>query len=424
MFMLPLMATSILMQSYVIADGLILGNFIDEEALGSVNSVSSIIDICTLVQIAIAGGCSISASHLFGAGKYSELKRMIGDFYKIILAVSIGITILAVIGANRILELINTPSLLMDGASTYLKIVFLGVPFSSLYALQSGVLRGMGDSKRPLGGIAISSCVNIGLDLLFIVGFDMNIEGAAIATLASEVLSAIYLHVKLKNRAGQLIDDTDKPQSRVAECIELGFPQIIQSMATSLGRVLLQNITNILGASVVIGVTAAFKVDGILVIPLMCMSQATSVFTGQNIGANKPQRVTETLKLSVILSLIFSAFLTFALWMWGQQMLGWFGIGIKSGEVGYRYIMLCLPFYWLFGLQFVFNGYLNGSKHTLQASIASIIALAARVLVAYMGFRSVGSDVLPVSEAVSWAVGVVIDIGFIIFFRKKYRKKL
>lgn len=419
MFMLPLMATSILMQSYIIADGLILGNFIDEEALGSVNSVSSIIDICTLIQVAIAGGCSISASHLYGAGKHSELKRMIGDFYRIITAISVGITVIAVIFAEGILELINTPDQLMVGATAYLKIVFLGVPFASLYALQSGILRGMGDSKRPLGGIAISSCVNIGLDLLFVVVLDMNIAGAAIATVTAEVLSAAYLHVKMKKKAGTLKDDNDNPQSKVAECIELSLPQIIQSMATSAGRVLLQNITNILGTSVVIGVTAAFKVDGILVIPLMCMSQATSVFTGQNIGADKPKRVTETLRMSVVLSLIFSAFLTLALWVWGQQMLGWFGIGSDSGVVGYRYITLCLPFYWLFGLQFVLNGYLNGGKHTAIASLSSIIALLSRVATVYMFYLTTGADILPYAEALSWIVGVIIDISAIIWFKKQ-----
>ncbi|MCQ2567922.1 MAG: polysaccharide biosynthesis C-terminal domain-containing protein [Mogibacterium sp.] len=241
--MLPLLATSVLMQSYVFVDGLILGNFINEEALGSVNSVSSIIDICTLVQVAISGGCSISASHLYGAGKNSELKRMIRDFYMIILAVSVGITILAVIGANRILEFINTPDTLMEGATAYLRIVFLGVPFTSLYALQSGALRGMGDSKRPLGGIAISSCVNIGLDLLFIVVLDMGIAGVAVATVAANVLSSAYLHIKLTKRAAGLTDDDDEPRSRVAECIELGLPQIVQSMVTSAGKVMLQNIT-------------------------------------------------------------------------------------------------------------------------------------------------------------------------------------
>lgn len=423
MFMLPLMATSLMMQSYVIADGLILGNAINENALGSVNTVGSINDICTVLQIALAGGCSICVSHLYGAKNYNDLDKLIIDIYKIIIVISVAIALIAFAGARWILELINTPDNLMDGAILYLRVIALGLPFTSLYALQSGVLRGMGDSKKPLGGITVSSCVNIGLDLLFVVVFKFGIAGAAIATVTANILSAVYLHIKLqqKRKTYQLSDEY-VAQSKVEECMKLSAPQVAQSLATSLGKVMLQNITNLLGASVVIGVTVAFKVDGMLVIPLMCMSQAISVFAGQNTGAGNQDRVKESLKLSILLSLAFSALLTFVLWKWGYYLFGFFGLGAESAAYGYRYITVCLPFYWLFGLQFVFNGYLNGCKHTTLASVSSIAGLAARVGLAYISYQIIGADVLPLGESLSWLIGVVIDIAAIYYFTKRYRK--
>lgn len=420
MFALPLMAASCLMQSYVIADGLILGNAVNEEAIGSVNTVGPIIDLCTLVQIAIAGGCSICISHLFGAKRYNELDKLIDDMYRIIAVMSLAITALAFIGAPWILSLINTPDSLMAGAMTYLRIVFIGVPFTSLYALQSGALRGMGDSKRPLGGIAVSSCVNIGLDLLFVIVFRWGIVGAAVATVTAQTLSAVYLYIKLEQRRRTYtLDPEHKTHSMLGECVRLGAPQIVQSLVTSGGNVLLQNVTNLLGASVVIGVTVAFKVDAILVIPLMCLGQATAVFTGQNMGAAKDERVRKTLEISIAMSISISVVMGIVLWLCGYSLMGLFGLGSEAALYGYKYIKVCMPFYWIFGLQFALNGFLNGAKHTAITAFASIGSLACRVAIAYLGYLSIGATILPIAESASWIVCVIADAVAIICFNRR-----
>ena len=423
MFALPLMAASCLMQSYVIADGLILGNVVNEEAIGSVNTVSPIIDLCTLVQIAIAGGCSICISHLVGAKRYNELDKLISDMYRIITVISIAITAIAFVGAPWILSLINTPDSLMAGATTYLRIVFIGVPFTSLYALESGALRGMGDSKKPLGGIAVSSCVNIGLDLVFVIVFRWGIVGAAVATVTAQTLSAVYLYIKLEQRRKTYsLDPQHKTHSQLSECVRLGAPQIVQSLATSGGNVLLQNVTNLLGASVVIGVTVAFKVDAILVIPLMCLGQATAVFTGQNMGAAKDERVRKTLVISIAMSISISIIMGIVLWLCGYSLMGLFGLGAEAASYGYKYITVCMPFYWLFGLQFALNGFLNGAKHTAITAAASIGGLACRVAIAYLGYLSIGTIILPIAEASSWLVCVIVDVVAIICINRKKQR--
>lgn len=418
-FMLPLMAASLLQQSYAIADGLILGNAIDQSALGAVSSVSPIIDLCTLVQIGIAGGCSIMVSHLFGAEKYGEVNRLISDIRKITVIISLLIAAMALLASRWILELIHTPASLMSGAALYLRITFIGVPFMALYTLQAGILRGMGDSNRPLGGIAVSSIVNIGLDLIFVVVFRFGIAGAAIATVSAEAMSAAYLYKKLEEKKRDLIRNDTDIKSNVKECIRLGMPQIIQSVVSSGGKVLLQNITNLLGDAVVIGVAVAFKIDSILLIPLMSIGIAVSVFTGQNIGAGKADRVRETVKYGIAMAVVLSATISLLLWKFGYPLFTIFGLGSEAADTGFRYILLCLPFYWIFGLQFVLNGYLNGSKHTALTSGASLAGLGARILFAYACSKSLGADALPLAEALSWLTAVVIGIGGLLYFRRK-----
>jgi len=432
MFMLPLMAASLLQQSYTITDGLILGNVINQEALGAVSSVSPIIDVCILIQIGVSAGCSIMVSHLFGAEKYADVDRLITDIRRLIIAISVAIALVAIVIASRILRMIHTPDALMAGAATYLRITFAGVPFMALYTLQAGILRGMGDSKRPLGGIAVSSCVNICLDMIFVVIFRTGIAGAAIATVAAEALSAIYLYNKLENKRKTMhLKETDADtecgsgistegrKENVEECLRLGAPQIVQSVISSGGKVLLQNITNILGEMVVIGVAVAFKIDSLMLIPLMSMSTAVAVFTGQNTGAGKSDRVSMTLRYGLIFSVSFSLLASLLLWKCGYPLFTLFGLGQEAAETGFRYILLCLPFYWIFGIQFVLNGYLDGSKHTALTSAASVAGLAARLAFAYAAYSHIGADALPLAEALSWVTAVVIDIAGACCLRKK-----
>lgn len=422
MFILPLMGASLLQQSYAIADGLILGNAISQEALGSVSSVSPVIDMCTLIQLGISGGCSITVSHLFGAGRYGDVSRLISDIRKLLTLLSVLIALAAFAAAPKMLSLMHTPDDLMSDALIYLRITFIGVPFMALYGLQAGILRGMGDSKRPLGGIAVSSVVNIFMDLMFVVFFGLGIAGAAVATVLAEALSAAYLFKKLEDKRGRFIsEETGTGKENLRECIRLGTPQIIQSVASSGGKVLLQNITNILGGYVVIGVAAAFKIDSILLIPLISIGIAVSVFTGQNTGSGNHERVRDTIKYGLIISFSVTAAASLVLWAFGLPLLGLFGLGKETAETGFRYIILCLPFYWIFGLQFVLNGYLNGSKHTTITSAAAITGLAGRVLFAYAGASHFGADVLPLAEALSWTIAVLIDLSGLLLIRRQNR---
>lgn len=439
-FMLPLILSGLLQQSYTIADGLILGNAISQEALGAVSSVGAILDVCILVQIAISNGCSIVVSHLYGGGRSSEIIHLVRDIRRIIIIISAAVAAAAFIFSGSILRLIHTPQALIGGADTYMKITFIGVPFMALYTLQAGILRGMGDSKRPLGGIAVSTCVNIGLDLVFVVLLGKGIAGAAIATVTAEALSALYLYIKVeekcraleakpdtggcastgseKSGCPEVSSDKARYKENVKESVRLGTPQIAQSVFSSCGNVLLQNITNIMGDAVVIGVAAAFKADSVLLIPMLSISTAVSVFTGQNIGAAKPDRVRDTLKYGFIIIMAFAAVMSLVLWKLGYPIISLFGLTGDAADAGFRYILVCLPFYWLFGLQFLLTGYLNGAKHTAVTAGASAAGLAGRVALAYLGYGKLGADALPLAEALSWLIVVGISIAAIFMIHR------
>ncbi len=419
-FLLPLIAAGFLQQSYSFVDGLILGNFINQNALGAVGSVGAIIDAGSLVQIALGSGCAIMVSHLHGAQKTEEVNRLIKNMRRLLTGISCILALAGILLADSFLMLLHTPENLTRGAALYMRICFLGIPFVSLYNLQAGILRGMGDSRHPLGGIAVSSVVNIGLDIIFVVIMRMGIAGAATATVAAEILSAVYLYYKLEQRrkdpawdAGREVSNSKNDKANVAESIKLGAPQLVQSLATSGGMIMLQNVINMLGAVVVVGVVATFKIDSVLIAPLLGLGTAVSVFTGQNIGAGNHARVKASLRCGLITGFSISLLLTLILWGFGYPLFGLFGLEEDAAEYGYRYLTICLPFYWMFGMQFVLHGFLNGAKHTVITSFASVVGLALRIVFVYMGYRHFGGDILPVAEIASWTTCLVIDAIYI-----------
>lgn len=454
-FALPLLLTSILAQSYSIVDGLILGNFIGEEALGSVNTISGIIDLLCLIQIGVSGGCSICLSHLFGAGRNREAASVIRGMTVTVGLLSVVMMAGGIILAHPLLRMLHVPVDVYDGALTYLRIVCIGVPFSSTYQLMAGVIRGSGDSRKPLGGIAIAAFINIGLDCLFVIALDMQIQGAALATIIAEALSCLFLTGRLRLRLAELCmqkasggsamhrvsvpelvepcmqtagsdsamhgtldaepaaqDAPDSgsrsPKESILECWKLGIPQIIQSGIQTLGNILLQNITNLLGVFVLIGVTVCFKIDSLIVIPMIALSISTSVFTGQNTAARKPERVVRVLRIAAACSLATSAVMTVVLLLFSGNLLSLFGVSGNSEAVATGYIRICLPFYWVFGIEFILSGFLQGMKKTAFTSTVCVIALAARLLIAYSGAAVLGASILPVAEVASWIIQVAI----------------
>lgn len=428
-FAFPLMLTSLMMQSYTIADGLILGNLVNERALGAVNSISPIIDLLGLIQIGLSGGCSICISHLTGSGEHRRMHQVILRMRTVVVGISLLALLLGLLGADAVLSLTHTPPEIYDGAKAYLQLVCIGIPFSSIYQLQSGIMRGMGDSKRPLGAITISTFTNIGLDLLLVGFFTLGIIGAAVATVASQIFSCVYLYFKLKKRlqaegseyfsgSFSLRSQVDillhsfsrsEKASDIHEIVNLGIPQMLQSSFTSIGKIILQSLTNSFGAFAVIGVAASYKIDSILIIPMIGISMSISVFTGQNMGAGKIQRVRESFRIAIRSSLAISAVMTLVLLCFNIPLLSLFGLSKASLTMGHYYILICLPGYFLFGLQFVFNGFLQGTKNTKISSGISILALAGRIAFAYSFAGMMGANVLPAAELFSWVLGGILS---------------
>lgn len=434
LFALPLIATTLLMQSYTIADGLILGNFVNEEALGSVNTISSVVDFLSLIQIGLSGGCSICISHLFGAEERDKITNTIRQMFALILTISIVMMALSLVCSSAILMAIHTPESVYAGAKTYLNIVCFSLPFMSMYNLQTGVLRSLGDSKRPLAAITISVGFNIGLDLILVAGAGIGIVGAAVATVAANVFSCIYLYGRMKRRLEAngigfepgLIDGLKQLVSRdnnVGESIRLGVPQMLQSAGSSFGQILLQNLTNLLGAYALIGVTVSYKIDSIIIIPMIGVSMSISVFTGQNIGAGNYSRVRQALKLAMGISLAISASMSVVLIFYSSNLLALFGISQDSMVIAMQYIRICLPFYWIFGLQFVLNGFLQGLKKTAISSGTALFALACRLVIAYGGVAAYSTAILPIAESASWIISVSISaaVAFMTIRKPEYK---
>ena len=303
-FCLPMFGSIIFQQLYNIADSLVAGKFIGENALAAVGNSYEI----TLIFIAFAFGCNIGCSVIvsryFGAKEYGEMKTsvytsLIGS--AVLCAVLMGI---GLFGCDALLELINTPEEILADSALYLDIYVLGLPFMFFYNIATGIFSALGDSKTPFYFLAVSSLSNIGVDILFVAGFQMGVAGVAWATLIAQGICAVASLAVLFLRMKRLPCEAGKEGEKiplfhkiaVKRIAQIGLPSMLQQSLVSLSMMMMQGLVNSYGKVLVAGYTAATKIDTLAMLPNMNFSNAMSSYTAQNIGANRYDRVKEGLK--------------------------------------------------------------------------------------------------------------------------------
>lgn len=417
-FTLPMILSGLLQQLYSIADSLILGNFSGDVALATVGVTASITNFAILFMMALRTGYTIQMSYAFGTRDEAKIKRLVTT---VLVSLTAGLVITALpayLFRNQIFALMDTPPQLIAGAGVYLSITFLGLPGLLLYNLYSAMLRAAGNSKTPLVAIVISSVINVALDLLFVAVFPWGVAGAAWATIIAQAFSALYLilycykkepllHIELKQ---SLFD-----WGLLKECITLSLPRIIQSFMGSVGSMALQTVKNGFGMDVITGITTAYKVDTLLILPAQNISAAVSVFTGQNMGAGNRKRAREGLKKGTIMAGGVALVIAVLLVFWGDFFLSLFGISPASVAVGWKFFKLFGPFYIFMGISQAYMGYLQGIKQVKFVAFTLVASLYARIAVSFAFKGVLGSDVIAVSEIVS------VMLAFVLYLWKYWR---
>ena len=420
-FCLPLFGSIIFQQLYNIADSLVAGKFIGENALAAVGNSYEI----TLIFIAFAFGtnvgCSVIVGQLFGAKRFRELKTAV---YTTLIAGGILCAVLMAGGfllSFELLHLINTPENVMADSKLYLDIYMLGLPFVFYYNIATGVFSALGDSKTPFLFLATSSTANIAVDILFVTAFLMGVAGVAWATFLCQGVSCV-LAVVVVFRRFKTIGTAEKAPifswhllKRIAV---VAVPSILQQSFISVGNILIQGIINSFGSAVMAGYSASIKLNNLVISSFTTLGNGISNYTAQNLGAHKFDRIhagqRSGLKLVWLLCIPIAV-----LYFFGGRVVVSIFMDSPGGEamnVGIQFLRIVAPFYFVVSAKLVTDGVLRGSGMMRQFMIATFSDLILRVVLAKQLSGMLGSVGIWLAWPMGWIVGTILSLLF--YYRK------
>lgn len=411
-FALPMLVGNIFQQLYNTVDSIIVGKFLGKEALAAVGTSFPIIFLLVSLIMGITMGATILISQYFGAKDMEKVKKTIDTAYITLFIASIILTIIGLIIGGPVLKLMKVPPEIYQQSKEYLDITFIGLIGMFGYNSMSAILRGLGDSKTPVYFLIVSSIINIVLDLLFILQFNMGVGGAAWATIISQGISFVW-SVMYLNKNHTVFKINVKAMKFDKEIfyksVKLGLPGGIQQMVFSLGMMTMQGLINSFGGVTMAAFAAASKIDSFASMPIMNFGAAISTFVGQNIGANKPERVRKGLTTTLIMSTVMSIAISVVLIILGTPLVKLFTNDSSVVAEGLNYLYRVTPFYFVIGAMFIINGVVRGAGEAIFPMIASILSLwLVRLPVAYLLSPSLGSN------GIWWAIPIAWTFGFII----------
>lgn len=389
-FALPMIIGNLFQQFYNMADSVIVGRFVGEDALAAVGASYSFTNVFIMVAIGGSIGASVLTSQYLGAGKYREMKTSICTFLLSFLVLS---AVLACLGFRynpTVLRLLKTPDNIYGDAILYLQIYFIGLPFMFMYNVLASNFNALGKSGIPLGLLIFSSVLNIFLDLWMVIGLGLGVAGVAIATViaqgVSSLLSFLILMFLLRSYTVE-----EKPAlfdfKMVKNGTQIAVPSIIQQSIVSIGMLLTQSAVNQFGSSALAGYSAGMRLESIGIVPMIATGNAVSTFTAQNLGAGQVDRVKRGYRISYGIILAFGAFLFFVCQLFYRPILSAF-VDIEASPVAYEtgagYLRFVGCFFCFLGFKACTDGVLRGAGDVEVYMIANLVNLSIRVAVAQL----------------------------------------
>ena len=426
-FCMPLFGSIIFQQLYNIADSLVAGKFIGENALAAVGNSYEI----TLIFIAFAFGCnmgcSVVVSKLFGARNYKEMKTAvytacIFSGFVCILLMLIGIT-----GSGLLLRLIRTPEEVFADSKLYLDIYAWGLPFVFFYNIATGIFSALGDSKTPFYFLAVSSLSNIAVDIWFVKAFHMGVAGVAWATFLCQGISCILAMIVVFKRLAKIEEKEKAPLfdlQLLKQIVVIAIPSTLQQSFISIGNILIQSIINGFGAPVMAGYSAAVKLNNLVITSFTTLGNGISNYTAQNLGARKLDRVKQGFGVGIKLVWMLSLPLFLLYFFGGNIVLKLFMDAPTklAMQTGITYLKILSPFYFVVSAKLVADGILRGSGMMKKFMIATFTDLILRVLLAFCFSRTaLGATGIWCAWPIGWCVAAVLSIGF--YYNGPWKRK-
>ena len=408
MFTLPLVLGNLFQQFYALADTIIVGRFCGVSALASVGATGSVNYLILGFVIGVCNGFAIPIAQLFGARDYKDLRRHVANAAWLCIAGSVVLTVATVALTRPMMELMQTPDDILDGAVVYIGWIFAGIPFIFLYNMVAAIMRALGDSKTPLYFLILTSALNIGLDLLFIIPFHMGVLGAALATDISQVISGVLSFAYLRCKFGVLkMEKGDIAYSKKAcgRLLGIGVPMGLQCSITAIGSVIMQWAVNVLGSTAVAAVTAAGKTQGLLTVPLESVGTAMATYAGQNLGASRMDRVRQGVNRALLIILVYALASAFILHFTDVQIMSLFLDTAKEVDIvnmGREYLFWNSVFFIPLGALIVWRYTIQGLGFSTLAMMAGVAEMVARTAVAIVLVPILGYFGAELSNPAAW----------------------
>lgn len=430
-FSIPLLFGYLFQQLYSMVDTVIVGRYLGVQDLAAVGATGSINFLIIGFCMGVCSGFAIPIAHKFGAGDYSGLRRFVANSAWLSAAFSIVMTVLTVLLCRNILGWMKTPENLIDSAYSYIVVIFIGIPITYLYNLLAGIIRSLGDSKTPVIFLTLAAVLNVILDIVFIVNLGTGVAGAAWATVISQGVSGILclLYMIKKFEILHITGEEWKPDTHLMGILcNMGVPMGLQYSITAIGSVVLQAAINTLGDGAVAAVTAASKIAMFIVCPFDAMGATMATYGGQNVGANRLERLGKGLKACTILGAAYSAVSVGLIWLFDKQMAMLF---LKAedattailGDI-HTFLMINACFYFPLALVNIIRFLIQGMGFSKFAILAGVFEMVARAATAFGLVPLLGYIGVCLGNPMAWILADVFLIPAYFYCMRTLRKRM
>ena len=415
-FCLPMFGSIVFQQLYNIADSLVAGQFIGENALAAVGNAYEITLLFLAVSFGCNIGCSVIAAQNYGAKQYGQMKTAV--FTALIAAAALCLTLmlLGFLSLDALLQWIKTPENVFSDCKAYLRIYILSLPFVFFYNVATGIFTALGDSKTPFYFLAFSSLANIGMDILFVTVFSMGIPGVAWATLICQGISCMLSILLVLKKIIQIPSERFSifSANMLKKFTVIAVPSMLQQLFISIGNIMIQGIINPYGSGVMAGYSAAVKLNNLVITSFTTIGNGISNFSAQNMGAGYALRVKQGYHAGLKMVWLICIPLTLLYFFGGQFLIRLF---LESGtatayETGILFLKILSPFYLIVSTKLASDGILRGCGKMREFMISTFSDLILRVLLAYLLSQKLGSIGIWLAWPVGWIVGMVLSCFF------------
>ena len=430
-FSIPLLIGNFAQQMYNTVDSIVVGQYCGDSALAAVGASGPILNLMLLLFMGISTGAGILVAQYFGAHKEKELSISIGTCLSLTLIAGVIIMAIGPFIVAPLMTLLDTPPDVYDMAVDYLTIILLGIMGTGYYNIVSGVLRGLGDSVTPLLFLIVACVLNIILDLVFVIYFDMSAAGVALATIIAQAVSASLCIYKLLHMPGVTVKRKDLiPEKRMSmKIIRLGLPSGLTQAIFSMSAIVVQALTNSFGTAVMACSIVVMRVDGFAMMPNFTFGMAMTTFVGQNIGASRMDRVREGVRVGLRAGLMISVVLVSGILIFGEGLIRMFTNTEELITLGVHMLRILALGYIAVAVTQSLSGVMRGAGDTMTPMWVSIIStVLIRVPIAYGLAYLTRSEAMPngspdsiyISLLISWVMGAAITA---VFYRRGAWKK-